>query len=299
MPLTRRDFIKISGTGLCATLASETLLSPAQAQGDGPPPDDFGILYDPSKCIGCRACQMACKRWNDLPSEADSSMGIYDTPQGLSASTWTLIKLNKRSEDDWHFFNYQCMHCTDAACVTVCPASALFKDERGFTAIDQDKCIGCGYCTRFCPYGVPHMRIENLLTGNAKAFKCTFCQDRVWGELGGPFCAETCPVGALLWGERGALLETAKERVAGLQQQGMTTARLYGETEAGGLHRLSIMFDEPALYDLPPDPRSPGTARAWQNIIQPLGEVIFGATLVAAIGAFLLARRNVRMEGVE
>jgi len=299
MPLTRRDFIKITGTGLGATLASGALLSPAQAEGDGPPPDDFAILYDSSKCIGCRACQMACKRWNELPSEPDSALGIYDTPQGLSDSTWTLIKLNKRSEDDWHFFNYQCMHCTDAACVTVCPSSALFKDERGFVALDHDKCIGCGYCTRFCPYGVPHLRTENLLTGSAKAFKCTFCEDRVWGGLGGPFCAETCPTGALVWGQRGDLLDTAKGRVSGLQQQGMTSARLYGETEAGGLHRLSIMFDEPGQYNLPSDPQSPGTARAWQKIIQPLGEVVFGATIVAALGAFLVARRNVRMEGVE
>jgi formate dehydrogenase iron-sulfur subunit len=299
MQLTRRDFLKVSGAGLGTSLASGSLLPAARAEGAGPSPDDLCILYDPSKCIGCRACQMACKRWNDLPREPDDVQGIYETPLGLSATTWTLIKLNKRSEEDWHFFNYQCMHCTDAACVTVCPSSALYKDERGFTAFDRDKCIGCGYCTEFCPYGVPHLKTDNLLTGEAKAAKCTFCQDRIREGIGGPFCAETCPVGALVWGQRGELLDQAKERVATLQQQGLSSARLYGETEAAGLHRLSITFDEPARYGLPADPKSPVTARAWQKIIQPLGEVVFGVTIVAALAAFLLGRRNIHMEGVE
>jgi hypothetical protein len=84
-----------------------------------------------------------------------------------------------------------------------------------------------------------------------------------------------------------------------LQQQGLSTARLYGETEAAGLHRLSIMFDEPAQYGLPADPKSPVTARAWQKIVQPLGEVVFGMTLLGALAAFLLGRRNIHMEGVE
>ena len=146
---------------------------------------------------------------------------------------------------------------------------------------------------------MPHLKTESLLTGEAKAGKCTFCQDRVWEELGGPFCAESCPVGALVWGQRGDLLDKAKERVAALQQQGLSTARLYGETEAAGLHRLSITFDEPAQYGLPVDPKSPVTARAWQKIIQPLGEVVFGVAIGAALAAFLLSRRSIRMEGVE
>jgi formate dehydrogenase iron-sulfur subunit len=242
---------------------------------------------------------MACKAWNGLSREPDRDQGIYEKPVDLSADTWTLIKLNERSPDGWHFFNYQCMHCTDAACVTVCPADALYKDELGFTAFDKDKCIGCGYCTKFCPYGVPQLKTANLLTGSAKAGKCTFCQDRIWTGIGGPFCAEKCPVEALVWGKRQDLLDVAKARVTTLKEQGRTSAKLYGETEAGGLHRLSILFDEPDQYNLPTEPKSPATARAWQKIVQPLGQIAFGTTIVGALTAFLLARRNVRMEGVE
>jgi formate dehydrogenase iron-sulfur subunit len=106
-------------------------------------------------------------------------------------------------------------------------------------------------------------------------------------------------VGALVWGNRQELLDVAKARVTTLKEEGRTSAKLYGETEAGGLHRLSIVFDEPDQYNLPANPGSPTTARAWQGIVQPLGQVAFGATILGALTAFLLARRNVRMEGVE
>jgi formate dehydrogenase iron-sulfur subunit len=288
--------------GAGASLAGGLWLSPGEVAAAPPQPGELGILYDPSKCVGCRACQMGCKRWHKRPSEAGGDQGLYDTPQDLSADTWTLIKLNKRSDSDWHFFNYQCMHCTDAACVTVCPSGALFKDERGFTAFDRDKCIGCGYCTRFCPFGVPHLEEQagvEKLTGQTKAAKCTFCQDRIAAGIGGPFCAESCPVGALVWGQRADLLDKAKARVAELQAQGLGAARLYGETEARGLHRLSILLGEPAEYGLPAKPASPATAKAWQKIVQPLGEIAFAAAILGSIGAFLISRRKIHMEEVE
>jgi formate dehydrogenase iron-sulfur subunit len=294
MQLKRRDFLKLSGAALAGGIAlpQVALRAPASRVGD------LGILYDASKCVGCRACQMACKHWNKLPGETTDAQKLYETPLGLSADTWTLIKLKKSSQADWHFFNYQCMHCTDAACVTVCPTGALFKDERGFTAYDREKCNGCGYCTEFCPFGVPHLKTQSLLAGEAKAAKCTFCQDRIWGGLGGPSCAEACPVEALVWGQREELLGKARERVATLQAQGLSAARLYGENETGGLHRLSILFDEPAQYNLPKAP--PGTiASVWQKIIQPLGEVALGATVLGVIAAFFITRRNIRMEEVE
>ncbi|HID86314.1 MAG TPA: 4Fe-4S dicluster domain-containing protein [Anaerolineae bacterium] len=206
-----------------------------------------------------------------------------------------MIKLNKRSEADWHFFNYQCMHCTDAACVAVCPTGALFKDAKGFVAFDEDKCNGCGYCTQFCPFGVPHLRTKNLLTGEAKAAKCTFCQDRIWSGLEGPSCVEACPVKALVWGPREELLDKAKERVTTLHDQGLSEARLYGENEAGGLHRLSIIFGEPGQYNLPEAP-SGAMANVWQNIIQPLGEIAIGATAVGLLLNFLVARRQIKVE---
>ena len=291
MQLNRRDFLKLSGTALAGGIA----LSPANVGALSSREGEVGILYDASKCVGCRACQEGCKDWNKLPRETTDAQELYETPQDLSADTWTLIKLNTSDQANWHFFSYQCMHCTDAACVTVCPTVALFKDERGFTALDQEKCNGCGYCTQFCPFGVPHLKTESILTGKAKSAKCTFCQDRIWGGVGGPSCVEACPVEALVWGQWGTLLGQAKDRVAVLQDQGLRGARLYGETETGGLHRLSIIFDQPRQYNLPENP--PGAlANIWQGIIQPLGQIAVGATAVGLLVNFLVARRQIKVE---
>jgi formate dehydrogenase iron-sulfur subunit len=309
MKLDRRNFLKLSGAAVAGGVAASVPVAGAASASTA---DDLCILYDPSKCVGCRACQMACKQWNKLPAEAtyfetlpaEAAAGhkLYDTPLGLTAQTWTLIKLG-RTETGWHFFNYQCMHCTDAACVTVCPSGALFKDPHGFTAYDRSKCIGCGYCTQFCPFGVPHLSMDNTvqdtLTGRAKTAKCTFCQDRIWNGLGGPSCAERCPVGALVWGRRGDLIEAANKRIEALRAQGQTGAALYGENVAGGLHRLSILFGEPDQYFLPANPTSPTVARDWKDIFHWVGQGIFGLAFVGIVGAFFVSRHAIRMEDVE
>jgi formate dehydrogenase iron-sulfur subunit len=284
----RRGFLKLAGAGLGGLLLrpSDQALTSAASK------DTVAVLYDSSKCIGCRICEQVCKECNNLPIETVP-------PSELSATTWNLIKKREGVDlADWPFFRYQCMHCTDAACVAVCPSGALYKDERGFTAYDREKCIGCGYCTQFCPYGVPHLETMNLLTGEAKMGKCTFCQDRIWSGVGGPACAEACPVGALVCGPRETLLDQAKKRVTTLHAQGLSDARLYGENEAGGLHRLSIIVAEPGQYNLPEAPLEPTLAHFWQTIVQPLGNLAFGATIVGLLGAFLISRRSIRMEEV-
>jgi len=290
--LSRREFLGLSALALGLSL---TNTRPAAARIVSP--NEVAILYDPVKCVGCRACQMACKRWNKLPNESTDPLGIYESPRSLSAITWNIIKL-RRTEVGWHFFNYQCMHCTDAACVEVCPTGALYHDPMGFVALDRDKCNGCGYCTQFCPYGVPHLQVANVLTGKAKVAKCTFCQDRLRAGIGGPSCAEICPVGALTWGKREELLKKARVRISELQAKGIK-ARLYGETEAGGLHRLSILLDEPEQYGLPSAPGTPAFARAWQRVIQPLGTGFLGVTLLGILSVFLFVRRKIRMEEVK
>ncbi len=294
MPLSRRDFLKWSGM----SLGLSVLAGPRALSMDVSPADGLAILYDPTKCVGCRACQAACKRWNGLPPEPDPE-GLYEAPRELSADTWTLIKVTIRGPSDWHFFSYQCMHCVDAACVTVCPSGALFKDGQGFTALDRERCIGCGYCTQFCPYGVPHLRVENLLTGEAKAAKCTFCQDRVWNGLGGPSCAEACPTGALTWGPRAWLVEAGQARVAELQAMGRSGARLYGLVEAQGLHRLSILLDEAARYNLPEEPLSPLVAKVWRTGGRWLAVLAGGATFLGVLASWLISRRAIQMERVE
>lgn len=297
MAVDRRQFLKLLGAGMGGTLLAGRGVSASEPLAAA---DDVTILYDTTKCIGCRACQNACKDLYGNASEPDPS-GLYDAPQHLSADTWTLIKVRSEGPNsDWPFFNYQCMHCTDAACVAVCPTGALHKDPMGFVALDRSLCIGCGYCTQFCPYGVPHLGEDNLYTGEAKSFKCFFCQDRMRSGVAGPACVEACPTAALIWGARGQLLQQARDRVADLKAQGVGDARLYGEKEAGGLHRLSILVDKPSAYGLPEDPQGSITfANAWRKIIQPLGGVAFGATVVGVTGAFFLIRRNIRMEEVE
>jgi formate dehydrogenase iron-sulfur subunit len=242
---------------------------------------------------------MACKQWNDLPAETNDPQELWETPLGLSAITWNIIGLREGEPPETRFFNYQCMHCGDAACVTACPSTALFKDENGFTAYDRSKCIGCGYCTQWCPYDVPGLEVKSTLTGIAKAGKCTFCQDRIWQGLGGPSCVERCPVGALTWGPRADLLEMGKARVEELKTGGLTSAQLYGETQAAGLGRLSILFDEPQAYNLPEDPVMPTTARLWQTFIQGLGALAIVGVSFGAFLAFLFSRGKIQMEEVE
>jgi len=291
MQVSRRGFLKLSGAGLSGVLLQGSGEILASAPGE----EDVAILYDASKCIGCKACERACKECNELPECTESF-----SPD-LSADCWNLIKKRKGVDlADHPFFSYQCMHCTDAACVAVCPTGALHKDCCGFVAFDADKCNGCGYCTQFCPYGVPHLRDANLITGGAIAAKCTFCQSRLWEEIGGPACVEACPTGALIWGKREKLVDDAKIRVSELKVEGESGAMLYGEKEAGGLHRLSILLDEPSAYGLPADPQTPVTfSRIWQKIVQPLGTVAFGASLLGIMGAFLVTRRTIKMEEVE
>jgi formate dehydrogenase iron-sulfur subunit len=290
MSLNRRQFIKLAGLGMGGMLVAPQAVVASESSAE----NEVALLYDPTKCIGCRACQNACREWNGNLAEPDPD-GLYDAPTELSADTWTLITL-ANAQGNWSFFNYQCMHCTDAACVMVCPTGALHKDKRGFVAIDQEKCNGCGYCTQFCPYGVPHLGDVNLVTGEAKAAKCTFCQDRIQAGIGGPFCAERCPTRSLIWGNRGDLLKQAKTRVSDLKDQGFDGAMLYGERETGGLHRLSIMLDEPSVYGMPTDPQAPfAFSTVWQKVIQPMGLVAVGASALGLVITWLVARANIKL----
>jgi formate dehydrogenase iron-sulfur subunit len=141
--------------------------------------------------------------------------------------------------------------------------------------------------------------LTGTLTGRAKAAKCTFCQDRIWKGLGGPSCAERCPVGALTWGRRADLIDKARNRVDALHAEGLKDASLYGEHVSGGLHRLSIIFGEPDQYHLPANPASPIVARDWKDFLHWAGQGVFGLAFVGIVGAFFVSRRTIRMEDVE
>lgn len=229
MPISRREFLKLSAAGLGAAVV------PAQAAQAGTQPvraeNSASMLYDSLKCVGCRACQVACKARSELPPELDAT-GLYEAPRDLSANTWTLIQLYQ-GESDSAFVKHQCMHCIDPACVSVCPVAALEKLESGPVVYHAERCIGCRYCMAACPFGIPKSQWDAALP---LIRKCDFCADRLaQGEK--PACGEACPTGALIYGSRKAMLDIAHERVDGSTRYNRT---VYGENEAGGTSMLYL-----------------------------------------------------------
>jgi len=270
MHLNRREFLRLSGVGLGRLLLGK----PSRARKTGK-----AMLYDASKCVGCRACQNACKDWNDLPVESTDAAGIYESPRELSAETWTLIRVAERDRA-WSFYKYQCMHCAEASCANVCPTGAAA--HRGeFVVIDQTWCIGCGYCVQACPFNVPH---RSEITGTAR--KCTFCFDRV-SEGKWPACADRCPTGALVYGQRDEILARAKERVEALKGEGFPQAHLYGEKELGGLGLISILTLPTEAYGLPRLPRV-----STSNLIGQWASGVLAAGVVTALPFWLLFKRK-------
>ncbi len=257
---------------------------------------DKAILYDPTRCTACRGCQAACKQWNEREGEETVNRGSYENPPDLSPQTWLKVEfkeLERGGKLSWLFNRRACMHCTDAACVIVCPTGALYHHELGFVTYDKDLCSGCGYCVDFCPFSVPRSE-RNRLTGVAKADKCTLCTtpglDRIAGGWE-PACVKTCPPDALIYDDRDKLVTEGKRRVAALKTNGYSNAHLYGEKELGGLHVMYVLDDSPEVYGLLTDPQVPVAAIAWKDIIQPLGLALGGLTILGLGLNFLIARQ--------
>ncbi|MFC2072187.1 4Fe-4S dicluster domain-containing protein [Chloroflexota bacterium] len=222
------------------------------------------LLIDTSKCMACRGCQVACKQWWELPAVATTNRGTYENPPDLSAETWNKIRFKEIGSNgtvSWLFTRQACMHCTEAACVKVCPTYARGYHELGFVTLDQERCIGCGRCLMACPFGVPQFGgqdVSNRLAielGGARTvtYNCLFCADRVEGGLA-PSCAKTCPSGAIEFGDRADLITQGKARVDYLKST-YPKAQLYGENELGGLHQMFVLIEEPSVHDLPEQPK--------------------------------------------
>ena len=246
---------------------SEAQLDPAGAAGWQDHPPRVGFFTDTSVCIGCKACEVACKEWNGVPDDGLNFTGMsYDNTVGLGADTWrhvAFIEQRRPVAQDadaavstpgglrWLMASDVCKHCTQAACLDVCPTGALFRTEFGTVVVQSDVCNGCGYCVPACPFGVIDQRKED-----GRVWKCTLCYDRLRvGEE--PACAKACPTDSIQFGRLDQLRERADVRVAELHQRGVTDARLYGADPGdgiGGAGAFFLLLDEPEVYGLPPDP---------------------------------------------
>lgn len=286
MQMNRKEFLKASGAGVgLAFLASLLELGRDLRKASAQPAEGAkAVLNDPTRCVGCRACQAACKRWNKLRAESEGYGGIYDNPESISATTWTLIKHRESNgivKEKWVFCRYQCMHCTEASCMSVCPTDAISRQHGDSIVIDQEWCIGCGYCVQACPYGVPHKDEEE---GTAR--KCTFCIDRTTQGLQ-PACAEACPAGAIVYGDRDELVAEGRKRVQTLLAGGNGSSSLYGETVLGGLHALYVLPEAPSFFGLPEDPKL-ATRNGWAQWLSGIAT----AGLLAAVPFWWLFRRK-------
>ena len=223
----------------------------------------MGFFTDTSVCIGCKACEVACKEWNHVPEDGLVLTGMsYDNTAGLSADTWrhvAFIEQRTAAPDDgaprgglrWLMSSDVCKHCTHAACLDVCPTGALMRTEFGTVVVQSDICNGCGYCIPACPYGVIDQRKED-----GRAWKCTLCYDRLGAGME-PACAKACPTESIQFGPLDELRERAQARVSELHAAGEDSARLYGNDPAdgvGGDGAFFLLLDEPEVYGLPPDP---------------------------------------------
>lgn len=219
-----------------------------------------GFFTDETLCIGCKACEVACKQWNQLPSDAIQWTGnSYDNTVELSSTTWRHVMFVEKAETNrfapqWLMLSDVCKHCGNAPCQEVCPTGSLIRTEFDSVYVQNDVCNGCGYCVTACPFGVIQ---RNPYDGGAH--KCTLCYDRLKGGIE-PACAKACPTDSILFGDLTELRARAQQRVTDLRDRGVSTARLYGADEGmldSGLNAFFLITDEPRTYNLPAHPRRP------------------------------------------
>ncbi|MEU6020275.1 4Fe-4S dicluster domain-containing protein [Micromonospora sp. NPDC047134] len=293
---------------------------PASGAGWVDAPPRMGFFTDTSVCIGCKACEVACKEWNGVPTSGLDLLGMsYDNTGALTANSWRHVAFIEqprptqeieqpdtstqflgmpqsgppgrtgtaegRSDFRWLMMSDVCKHCTRAGCLDVCPTGALFRTEFGTVVVQEDICNGCGYCVSACPYGVIDRRVDD-----GRVWKCTLCYDRIGAGLT-PACAQACPTESIQYGPLEELRERAAARVATLHERGVPQARLYGHDPTdgvGGDGAFFLLLDEPEVYGLPPDPQVPtrDLPKMWKR-----AGVAALAMAAGAVVAFLGGKR--------
>jgi formate dehydrogenase iron-sulfur subunit len=269
------------------------------------PGKQYGFFTDTTLCIGCKACEVACKEWNVLPAEEMRLTGnSYDNTSALGATTWRHVSFIEKIsaegggpvtemapfQSNWLMLSDVCKHCENAACLEACPTGALFRTEFDTVVVQQDICNGCGYCVPACPFGV--VALDSV---DGKAHKCTLCYDRLKGGLE-PACAKACPTNSIQFGELSELKKRAYERVADIRDRGVPAARLYGVDDGpgttggiGDLHAFFLLTDRPEVYNLPAAPSLPSTQIA-RGILA--GVATMAAFALAAALAFSEGRNR-------
>jgi formate dehydrogenase iron-sulfur subunit len=240
-------------------------------------------LIDISKCIGCKACQVACGEWNDVRDVVGHNVGVYDNPADLSADTWTVMRFTEYEEEngrlEWLIRKDGCMHCADPGCLKACPApGAIVQYSNGIVDFIEEHCIGCGSCVTGCPFNIPRISKQDN-----KAYKCTLCSDRVGVGLE-PACVKTCPTGAITFGSKEDMIEQAGERIVDLKERGYQNAGLYDPQGVGGTHVMYVLkhADKPQIYHgLPADPHISPMVGLWKGALKPLALLAMGVTALA------------------
>jgi len=265
-----------------------------------------GFFTDTTLCIGCKACEVACKQWNQLPGDNYEFTGMsYDNTAALGATTWRHVAFVEQmgrqpngaadgvaigataiaervsnpsigflGENRWLMMSDVCKHCANAGCLDACPTGAIIRNEFGDVYVQPDICNGCGYCQIACPFGVIEVNYDD-----GRAWKCTLCYDRQKDGLE-PACAKACPTQSIQFGEVEELQERARERVGMLHARGVTDAYLYGvdeRTSVGPLNAFFLLVDRPEVYNLPERPKLPQARVGMHYLATGLTALAFGA----------------------
>ena len=261
-----------------------------------------GFFTDTTLCIGCKACEVACKQWNQLPDDGfcfhghvlrqhGSSGRIHLAARRVHRAARRAISNQDAGAFSWLFSSDVCKHCARAGCLESCPTGAIIRTEFDTVYVQPDVCNGCGYCVVNCPFGVIDRREED-----GRAWKCTLCYDRFSEDME-PACAKACPTESIKFGDMDELREQRRRRASrSCMNDGVSEAYLYGASEADqpgteGLNAFFLLVDKPEVYNLPPDPVVPTkkVKAAWTSMAASAAGIA-----LAAIGSVLLSRKGIQ-----